>query len=79
MKKIPPVVTANELRESVGIKKRPPVMKAAAVVTIRNAHKMDEEGRKAIAAWLRRHANYIVKHGKAYGPEMRGRYLYVDR
>ena len=56
-----------------------PYLKSAAIVTIRNAHKMDDEGRKAIAAWLRRHANFLIKHGKDYGPTLRGRYLYEDR
>jgi len=51
-------------------------LKAAAVVTIRGADKMTPKGRKQVAAWLRRHAAYLTKHGKSYGPTMRGRYLY---
>ena len=50
--------------------------KSAAVVTIRNAPAMTKRGRKAIAAWLRRHATFLEKHGNEYSTRFTGRYLY---
>jgi len=58
--------------------KKPKKYKAAAVVTIRNASDMSPAGRKAIAAWLRQHANDLTKHGKDYSGGFIGRYLYAD-
>ena len=52
------------------------IEKAAAVVTIRDANKMSAKGRKALAAWLRMHADMLLEHGKEYAPRFRGRYLY---
>jgi hypothetical protein len=51
-------------------------LKSAAVLTIKRADEMTPAGRKAIAAWLRRHAAMLLKDGKDYAPTFRGRYLY---
>lgn len=50
---------------------------AAAILTIRRAGDMTPRGRRAIAAWLRDHARWIVQHGKEYSPRFTGRYLYA--
>jgi len=54
-------------------------MKSAAVLTIKDAADMTPEGRKAIAEWLRRHAQYLVAQGKDYSPRFRARYLYFPK
>ena len=51
--------------------------KSAAVVTIHGAPRMTPKGRKEIAAWLRRQADSLVKHGKDYTEtRFTARYLY---
>lgn len=50
--------------------------KCVAVVTIREAAKMSEESRKAIAEWLRMHADMIVEEGHNYDRVFRGHYHY---
>ena len=49
---------------------------SAAILTIKDASKMTKHGRKAIAAWLRRHATFLVKHGDEFAPRFVGRYMY---
>ena len=49
--------------------------KAAATVTVHDADKMGREGRRDIAAWLRRHANELVRDGHLYSKRFRGRYV----
>lgn len=51
--------------------------KSAAILTIKHPGKMSAKGRREIAAWLRRHASMLVKHGKEYTDgRFIGRYLY---
>lgn len=49
--------------------------KIAASVTIHDAADKTPEGRKKIAAWLRRHANDLIKDGDNYANRFRGRYV----
>lgn len=50
--------------------------KSAAIVTIRDAGKMTPKGRRAVAKWLRQHAEMLTKHGRNYSKRFTGRYLY---
>ena len=40
--------------------------KSAAILTIKSANRMTARGRRDIAAWLRQHAAYLIKHGSEY-------------
>lgn len=51
---------------------------SAAVLTIKDADKMTEQGRADVANWLRRQAKLLKAHGKDYAPRFRGRYLYRE-
>lgn len=51
-------------------------MKSAAIITIKDAANMSPKGRKAIAAWMRRQAEFLEKHAKELSPTFRARYLY---
>jgi len=58
--------------------KRKTKTKSAAVVSIFAAPAMTPKGRRQIAAWLRRHADLLVKEGKNYtSGRFTGRYLYT--
>lgn len=50
--------------------------KVAASVHIHGAPRMTPEGRKEIAVWLRKHANWLLKEGTNYAERFRGRYMY---
>lgn len=51
--------------------------KTAAVITINAPGKMHAKGRRHVAAWLRRQASSLVKHGKDYTEgRFTGRFLY---
>jgi hypothetical protein len=52
--------------------------KSAAVLTIFKANEMTEQGRRDIARWLRRHANWLVKEGDNYSERFTGRYIYME-
>lgn len=39
---------------------------SAAILTIKSPGKMTAAGRKSIAAWLRRHAQTLLKYGDQY-------------
>lgn len=49
---------------------------SAAILTIKDASKMSDKGRKAIAEWLRQNAKYLIKYGKEYNGSFRARYIY---
>ena len=52
---------------------------SAAIITIKQPGKMTPKGRRDIAAWLRRHAEMLVKEGKNYTEgRFTGRYLYKE-
>jgi hypothetical protein len=50
--------------------------KSAAIVTIHDASGMTAKGRRQIAAWLRRQADFVEKDGKALASRFTARYLY---
>ena len=50
--------------------------KSAATLTIKRASKMTSRGRADIAAWLRRQAAWLTKHGGEYSSRFTARYLY---
>lgn len=52
--------------------------KTAAVVTIKDADKMTKRGRRDIAHWLRRHADWLEECGDKYVSRFRGAYYYKD-
>lgn len=45
-----------------------------ASLVIRNASNMTKQGRKDIAAWLRMHADHLLKHGNNYSGRFTGGY-----
>lgn len=51
-------------------------VKSAAIVIVKDAPKMTKRGRKAIAAWLRRQASFLEKHGNDFSGRFTARYLY---
>lgn len=50
--------------------------KSAAIVTIKDASRMNKRGRKAIAAWLRRQATFLEAYGPQLSTRFTARYLY---
>jgi hypothetical protein len=50
--------------------------KVAASLKIIDAENMSEEGRRRIATWLRRQANFLVKEGDKFAPCYRASYRY---
>ena len=52
------------------------VERSAAIVTIKDAPSMSKRGRRAIATWLRKHANWLEQDGDKYSKRFVGRYLY---
>lgn len=50
--------------------------KSAAVLMIKDGQDMTPGGRKRIAAWLRRQAAFLEKHGNEYANRFTARYLY---
>lgn len=57
-------------------KKKAAKLKSAAIVTIHRASEMTPEGRREVAAWLRAHAQDLVKYGDQYSRRFTGRYTY---
>lgn len=51
--------------------------KSAAVLTVVKPDEMTPEGRKEIAAWLRRQAAALIKDGDRYAKRFTARYLYT--
>lgn len=51
----------------------------AATFTIHRASDMTPVGRKEIAAWLRKQAANLVKHGANYSKRVTARYLYWSK
>lgn len=50
--------------------------KTAVVLTIRMAPKMTERGKRDIAAWMRRQANFLTKHADQMANRFTARYIY---
>jgi hypothetical protein len=67
---------AGKSAAKVSVKRQ--AAKPPAMLTIRRAGDMTPEGRKAIANWLRMHANDLLKEGSNYAPVFRGRYMVGD-
>jgi len=51
-------------------------LKSAAIVTVFDAPNMTARGRKAVAKWLRKQAEFVEKYGKELDKRFRARYLY---
>ena len=51
-------------------------MKSAAILTIKDAADMTDQGKKDIAEWLRRQAQFLRKDGKNFSKRFRARYMY---
>lgn len=52
--------------------------KSAAVLTVFDAPKMTKRGRKQIAAWLRKQAEFMEQYGPELADRFTARYLYRD-
>ena len=50
--------------------------RVAVIVTVRDAAKWTNKGRREVAAWLRRQAEGLEQSGEAYTGTCRMRYLY---
>ena len=50
--------------------------KTAAILTIKDAPKMNSKGRKRIAAWLRSRAALLEKHADLMATRFTSRYIY---
>lgn len=53
--------------------------KSAAIFTIHDAANMSNDGRKAIALWMREQAKLLVSDGHRFGSRFRARYMYVNQ
>jgi hypothetical protein len=49
--------------------------KSAAILTIKDAPQMSAKGRKQIAAWLRRQAQFLEGHGPEFANRFTARYM----
>lgn len=52
--------------------------KSAAVLTVNHPDVMTPQGRREIAAWLRRQAYMLVRDGDQYASRFTARYLYRE-
>lgn len=50
--------------------------KSAAIITIKDPDKMDKRGRRAIAQWMRRQADFLETPGGKFSSRYTARYLY---
>ena len=50
--------------------------KSAAILTIHKAPEMSKRGRKAIANWLRRQADFLEHHADELSKRFTARYIY---
>jgi hypothetical protein len=53
-----------------------PVEKSAAIITIKDAPEMTKRGRRQIAEWMRKQADFLEFEGKAFSKRFTARYLY---
>jgi hypothetical protein len=51
-------------------------LKAAAVLTIKDAANFSADGKRRIVAWLKQQIGFISKHNRELAPTFRARYLY---
>jgi hypothetical protein len=54
------------------------MMKKAVILTIRDAPDMTVKGRKQIAAWLKRQADYLLEHYSELHNTFRASYYYEE-
>lgn len=52
--------------------------RSAAVLTIKDADQMTKRGRRDIADWLRKQADFLIEHGDQFSGRFRARYLYRE-
>lgn len=52
--------------------------KSAAIITIKGASDMTNEGRRAVADWLRQNARFLEDEGHNFDKGFRARYLYLE-
>jgi hypothetical protein len=52
--------------------------KSAAIITIKDAPEMTRRGRREIAKWMRRQADFLESDGTAFSKRFTARYLYRD-
>jgi len=52
--------------------------KSAATLTIKEADRMTEDGRKEVADWLRAQADSLEEGGHDYAARFRARYMFRD-
>jgi hypothetical protein len=50
--------------------------KSAAVLTVFDAPKMTAKGRRDIANWLRKQADFVLRDGASFADRFTARYLY---
>lgn len=51
-------------------------LSSAAILTIKEIDQMTPSGRKRLAAWIRKQADFLLKHSRELAPTWRARYLY---
>lgn len=51
--------------------------KSAAIVTIKDAPNMTAKGRRAVAKWLKRQADFLLSDHKNLSKRFTARYLYL--
>ena len=49
---------------------------SAAILTIKDAKNMTKKGRREIAAWLKRQADFLEQEGNLFSSRFTARYLY---
>lgn len=54
-------------------------MKAAAILTIKDAGDMTKKGRRDIANWIKKQANDLEILGDQYSSTLRARYFFEER
>lgn len=51
--------------------------KSAAIITIKDAPRMSTKGKRAIAKWMKRQADFLLQNNKQLSPRFTARYLYT--
>jgi hypothetical protein len=51
---------------------------SAAVITVFKANKMTKKGRREVAKWMRRQADFLEKEGYVFSARFTARYLYPN-
>jgi hypothetical protein len=70
-------VEFNANREST-MPARKSAEKSAAVITIKEVPEMSKRGRREVAAWMRKQADFLESDGKSFSKRFTARYLYRD-